>query len=391
MIKNKNKIALVCTLSLLAASLSPMGAFAAEDELTEEVVAFEAVQEEASETALAAETEVEEVNGDSLAETEADDVVVTAETVEEENDCSLTVKVSQDSASKNNVTTSENDIIAYTDMYLKMAAAANDKTNNLQPVCTKGSATDTGYVIQYYTKGKVKKLAVSDNGLKACDVTVNAKTKLALQGQYEVSGNSIVAENGFPLPVNPKNPNAKFKDGETTVAFKAIKGAYKYRVTLVDKTQGKSVTVHVENLAFHKTIKKVGLYSSEVSGNDISGNKVAKGRDTLVVRPTLLNIQNGADMLNGVWMVDKEVISQVGEKNAVTAKKNGSKCYIDEKSGNLIVTAPQRKGNAKIVYMINGKKFSTAAKAGAPDKGPKASLLPMRAEYAKYGLLYVTP
>ncbi|MBR0149584.1 MAG: DUF3089 domain-containing protein [Lachnospiraceae bacterium] len=279
------------------------------------------------------------------------------------------------------------DAKAMAETYLKLAVASNDKSGQSM-VETKGSMEDTGSILQYYSKGKIKKLEVSDNGLKACDVTVNAKVKLVLKGQYEVSGNSLAAEGKFNLPANAKMPKAKFKDGETTVSLKAIKGAYKYRVSFVDKSTGKTVTVHVENLAFHKTIKKTGVYSRAVSGNDISGNK-AVGRDTFVIRPTLLNIENGAGMLNGVWMVDKEIINRVGKENAVKSKKNGSTCYIDEKSGCLIVTAPTQKGNAKIIYNLNGKKYSTAVKAGGTD--PKASLLPNREVYAKYNLLYVTP
>ncbi len=276
---------------------------------------------------------------------------------------------------------------ALAETYLKQAVASNDKSGQ-SVVETKGSMDDTGSIIQYYTKGKVKKLLVSDNGLKSCDVTVNAKVKLTLKGQYEVSGNSLAAEGKFKLPANAKMPKAKYNGSETTVTLKAIKGAYKYKVSFVDKSTGKTVTVHVENLAFHKTIKKTGVYSKVVSGNDISGNK-AMGRDTFVIRPTLLNIENGAGMLNGVWMVDKEIINRVGKENAVKSKKNGSTCYIDEKSGCLIVTAPTQKGNAKIIYNLNGKKYSTAVKAGGTD--PKASLLPNREIYAKYNLLYVTP
>ncbi|MBQ3786508.1 MAG: DUF3089 domain-containing protein, partial [Lachnospiraceae bacterium] len=79
---------------------------------------------------------------------------------------------------------------ALAETYLKQAVASNDKSGQ-SVVETKGSMEDTGSILQYYSKGKIKKLEVSDNGLKACDVTVNAKVKLVLKGQYEVSGNSL--------------------------------------------------------------------------------------------------------------------------------------------------------------------------------------------------------
>ncbi len=401
-LKRKNKLAFLCGLSLLVSSLSPMGVMAADVELAEDVAVVEEAAEEASEVVVAAESEaVEAVEAaeDELSE-EADVVLTGAEEVSNEAQTPKTVSPDKtpskneadDKDDKDKETPSDNEAKAVVDagIYLKQVAASNDKSNSLQPVLTKGSASDTGYVVQYYTKGKVKKLGVSeDSTLSSCEVTVNAKAKLYLNGQYEVVTGSLEGENGFKLPANPKYPNAKFKNGETAVTLKVIKGAHRYKVTFEDKTQKKKITVHVVNLAFDKTIKKVGLFSREVSGNDISGNKVS-GRDTLVIRPTLPgNFKNAADLLNGVWIIDKEPIQQIGEKNAVTSAKNGVKCYVDEKTGYLIVTAPQKKGNAKITYMLNGKKFTTAVKAGGTD--PKPNLQVMRKSYEEAKLLYVTP
>ncbi len=407
----KNKLAVAVSISLLATSLAPMGAFAAEDEFVDEVV-FEVpdVQENSEEVFSCGVEDADDLLFEEIGAVEAEEAV--AEEVVEEAVLGEVSKnglsddtVSNDGVSKNGVSKNEvsgtstvdsvngNPVLSDTDSkamaeaYIKQAVALNDKSGE-SVVATKGSVGDTGSILQYYSKGKVKKLTVSDNGLSACDVTVNAKVKLTLKGQFEVSGNSLAAEGKFSLPANAKMPKTKYDGSETTVSLKAIKGAYKYKISFVDKTAGKTVTVHVENLAFHKTIKKTGVFSRAVSGNDISGNK-AVGRDTFVIRPTLLNIENGAGVLNGVWMVDKEIINRVGKENAVKSKKNGATCYIDEKSGCLVVTAPTQKGNAKIVYHLNGKKYSTAVKAGGTD--PKASLQSMRDTYAKYNLLYVTP
>ncbi|MBR6328526.1 MAG: hypothetical protein IKR68_02640 [Lachnospiraceae bacterium] len=385
--KYGKKTALICALSLLVSSLSPIGVSAAEFSLFDMLFGEDIVsEEESTDSDYSDFSDYRICDTDVTTPLNGDGVDVTTPL---NGSLSHNKLYNTKNPKNDNPELSDKDSEAYMNTYMVLAAKANDKkTKDGGYVDTKGSVSDNAFLRLHFGKGKIKKVLVVNGGNKNSEVTVNTNIKLTFSGEYQVSRNSLTAEGGYSLPANPKIPNAKFKKNYTTVTLKAIKGAYKYRITFYDKNDpSKTVTVHVENLAFHKSIKKTGMYCKETDGVSISGN-AAKGWQNLIIRPTVRTVNAGAGMLNGIWTVDKKIISMAGEKNAVTAKKTAATCYIDERSGCLVVKAPQKKGNIKITYSLNGKTYSTYVKVGL---NPKASLLKTKADYEKYGLLYVTP
>ncbi|MBR0149589.1 MAG: Ig-like domain-containing protein [Lachnospiraceae bacterium] len=221
----------------------------------------------------------------------------------------------------------------YADMAAASAKGAADRT-----VVVKGAVSDNGVLIQNYKKGKVKSITISTNSVSDCRVTVNAKVKVFLPAGFGGVGaisNMTGVGKTKPLKVNKKG----------AVSLKAFKGVSKYDVTFTGAS-GK-ITITVVNLAFDKALKKL-----QVSANAI-----------LTVRPTLQagkvnDIKAGAGFLNGVWMVDKTIISKPG---VPVSGKNGAKVTLNA-NGTVTVTNVAGKGNVKLTYMLNGKKYVTALK-----------------------------
>ena len=94
----------------------------------------------------------------------------------------------------------------------------------------------------------------------------------------------------------------------------------------------------------------------------------------LIVRPTLMtgkttDIKQGAGFLNGVWTVDKTVISKPGQ--TVSGKK-GAKVTLNA-NGTVTVTNIAGKGSVKLTYTLNGKKYTTALKAQKKASGAEST------------------
>ncbi|MBR4175198.1 MAG: Ig-like domain-containing protein [Lachnospiraceae bacterium] len=231
----------------------------------------------------------------------------------------------------------------YADMAAASAKGAADRT-----VVVKGAVSDNGVLIQNYKKGKVKSITISTNSVSDCRVTVNAKVKVFLPAGFGGVGaisNMTGVGKTKPLKVNKKG----------AVSLKAFKGVSKYDVTFTGAS-GK-ITITVVNLAFDKALKKL-----QVSANAI-----------LTVRPTLqagkLNdIKAGAGFLNGVWMVDKTIISKPGQ---TVSGKNGAKVTLNA-NGTVTVTNVVNK-NVKLTYMLNGKKYTTALKVQKKASGSEGA------------------
>ncbi len=231
----------------------------------------------------------------------------------------------------------------YADMAAASAKGAADRT-----VVVKGAVSDNGVLIQNYKKGKVKSITISTNSVSDCRVTVNAKVKVFLPAGFGGVGaisNMTGVGKTKPLKVNKKG----------AVSLKAFKGVSKYDVTFTGAS-GK-ITITVVNLAFDKALKKL-----QVSANAI-----------LTVRPTLQagkvnDIKAGAGFLNGVWMVDKTIISKPGQ---TVSGKNGAKVTLNA-NGTVTVTNVVNK-NVKLTYMLNGKKYVTALKVQKKASGSEGA------------------
>ena len=254
----------------------------------------------------------------------------------------------------NNTSVSEDSVTSTGDPALTPATAAEVSANYAKLVAGdasvgyKAAVGDTGVLKYVFKKGKVKAISVSTNSVSACKVTLNAKTKVILPADYANTVGTISGNAGVkPVKVNKKG----------YASLKASKSAAKYDVVFKN-AKGETITITVVNLGFDKGLKKLMVSPSQ----------------NLIVRPTLMtgkttNIKQGAGFLNGVWTVDKTVISKPGQ---TVAGKNGAKVTLNA-NGTVTVTNVAGKGSVKLTYTLNGKKYTTALKAQKKASGAEST------------------
>ncbi len=254
----------------------------------------------------------------------------------------------------NNTSVSEDSVTSTGDPALTPATAAEVSANYAKLVAGdasvgyKAAVGDTGVLKYVFKKGKVKAISVSTNSVSACKVTLNAKTKVILPADYANTVGTISGNAGVkPVKVNKKG----------YASLKASKSAAKYDVVFKN-AKGETITITVVNLGFDKGLKKLMVSPSQ----------------NLIVRPTLMtgkttNIKQGAGFLNGVWTVDKTVISKPGQ---TVAGKNGAKVTLNA-NGTVTVTNVAGKGSVKLTYTLNGKKYTTALKVQKKASGAEST------------------
>jgi len=260
----------------------------------------------------------------------------------------------EDGKDDNNTSVSEDSVTSTGDPALTPATAAEVSANYAKLVAGdasvgyKAAVGDTGVLKYVFKKGKVKAISVSTNSVSACKVTLNAKTKVILPSDYANTVGTISGNAGVkPVKVNKKG----------YASLKASKSAAKYDVVFKN-AKGETITITVVNLGFDKGLKKLMVSPSQ----------------NLIVRPTLMtgkttNIKQGAGFLNGVWTVDKTVISKPGQ--TVSGKK-GAKVTLNA-NGTVTVTNVAGKGSVKLTYTLNGKKYTTALKAQKKASGAEST------------------
>ena len=254
----------------------------------------------------------------------------------------------------NNTSVSEDSVTSTGDPALTPATAAEVSANYAKLVAGdasvgyKAAVGDTGVLKYVFKKGKVKAISVSTNSVSACKVTLNAKTKVILPSDYANTVGTISGNAGV-------KPVKVIKKGYASL--KASKSAAKYDVVFKN-AKGETITITVVNLGFDKGLKKLMVSPSQ----------------NLIVRPTLMtgkttDIKQGAGFLNGVWTVDKTVISKPGQ--TVSGKK-GAKVTLNA-NGTVTVTNVAGKGSVKLTYTLNGKKYTTAIKVQKKASGAEST------------------
>ena len=218
---------------------------------------------------------------------------------------------------------------------------------------------DTATVLNGFVKGKVKKVAISMNGLNEARATVNAKVTVILPEDMREGTVTLKAVSGNTLPSKARAPKIKKKTGAMTL--KALKNTAEYEVVVATAT--KTLTIRVINLRFEKSLKTIVLRTDNVSANEI-----------LTVRPTELGakkveqINKPANFLSGLWIIgkDKTPTTTFDTWQAVNVKTKSTQVapqvMVCSNGVVKLKTNGIYKGSVKLAYVLNGKKYTTVIK-----------------------------
>ena len=244
---------------------------------------------------------------------------------------------------------------------------------------------DTATVLNGFVKGKVKKVAISMNGLNEARATVNAKVTVILPEDMREGTVTLKAVSGNTLPSKARAPKIKKKTGAMTL--KALKNTAEYEVVVATAT--KTLTIRVINLRFEKSLKTIVLRTDNVSANEI-----------LTVRPTELGakkveqINKPANFLSGLWIIgkDKTPTTTFDTWQAVNVKTKSTQVapqvMVCSNGVVKLKTNGIYKGSVKLAYVLNGKKYTTVIKFVDKEKNAnKRKPSAARDTYTKAGLL----
>ena len=250
---------------------------------------------------------------------------------------------------------SDNDVSAEIEPSYKNVAEIISNKVTKEAVSVAQNENDTALLLTDFKKGNAKTLTVTTlDGAAAGEyyLTVNAKTTLWLPGgdykTYAKNANGsskgiLSATDGLEKKAAGVSYNKK---KGSKIATKAVKGYDSYGVTISDGDYTFHITIM--NISFNKDIKK----------------KTVSALDGAVVITPLDGVEKGR-IQTGVWMVAKTIVTEQEKSTEIALDNKGHTAKVTVlKDGAISLDSIDEtyKGNIKLTYYVNGKKYSTAVK-----------------------------
>jgi|GEM_PF-5799614 len=240
------------------------------------------------------------------------------------------------------------DVVADAASTSQNAVSQNEVVTNLDAV-----AAPTVAAVK---AGKISKgISLKVSGLNA--LTVTAKTKVLVEGAFEITG--VDAKDAKAKAAKAKvKTNKKAGTTVTTIAPKVSKKTGdSYVVTYVDKANAnnKLVLTVVNPAANFKAYKKIVLATTAMDGlKAVGAVSTVNGVETIKI-----SVYDATSSLNGTGIAGVEY-----NKVAWDTKVKGDATVTTVDNGAAIVIAPKAdaKGAVKVKLTVNGKKYSTAVK-----------------------------
>ena len=272
------------------------------------------------------------------------------------------------------------------------------KTEELASVMSKGksgngtikgvymSTVDTVSADITVTKGKITGVGIDTKALKPGEyrLTLNTKIKLQLkEGGFTVINNGWDDKNFKKIKKFLKNNN---KTGNQVLSLKPLKDAKQasYEIILEKGEANNKITLRIDVVDTNlnkKSMKNVrletGLSQDMISANILPEEKV--GGDGYKIEGNVCTIASlpptkkgvgtdaneSARFLSGIWEIGKTTITD-HEVHIIPINKKGTSKIIAKWNydGSLSIAKAEgsAKGNIKISYSLNGKKYSSKIK-----------------------------